>query len=305
MNSEQWTVGVGWTGRVGGAGGVVGWGGEAMASEQQQPAQQRRPLAAVLEECAPMLVAYSGGVDSAYLAYAARQAAPGGVLALIADSPSLPRSALAAALAFAAAHDIPCETLATQELDNPEYRRNDPNRCYFCKDELFGRMAEELRRRPGFRTLVYGVNADDQLDFRPGHRAADAHGVRAPLLEAGLGKAEIRARAKAAGLAVWDRPASACLASRVAYGTEVTAEVLARIERGEEALYGLGFRQVRVRYHQEIVRLEIARAELPRALDLAMADRLVEIFKALGFRYVTLDLQGYRSGSLNEILPVL
>ena len=252
-----------------------------------------------------MLVAYSGGVDSAYLAYAARQAAPGGVLALIADSPSLPRTALAAALAFARAHDIPCETLATQELENPDYRRNDPNRCYFCKDELFGRMAEELRQRPGFRTLVYGVNADDTLDFRPGHRAAGEHGVRAPLLEAGLGKAEIRARAQAAGLEVWDRPAAACLASRVAYGTEVTPAVLARIEQGEEALYGLGFRQVRVRYHQEIVRLEIARAELPRALDLAMADRLAAIFKKLGFRYVTLDLEGYRSGSLNEILPLL
>ncbi|MGH9482325.1 MAG: ATP-dependent sacrificial sulfur transferase LarE, partial [Terriglobales bacterium] len=210
-------------------------------------------LEAVLAECAPMLVAYSGGVDSAYLAYAARQAAPGGVLALIADSPSLPRAALQAALDFARTHDIPCETIATRELDNPDYRRNDPQRCYYCKDELFQRMEAERVRRLNFRTLVYGVNADDQLDFRPGHRAAAAHGVRAPLLEAGLGKAAVRARARAAGLEVWDRPASACLASRVAYGLEVTPEVLARIERGEAALQALGFRQVRVRFHQEIV----------------------------------------------------
>jgi uncharacterized protein len=165
-------------------------------------------------------------------------------------------------------------------------------------------MEEELSRRPGFRTLAYGVNADDKLDFRPGHRAASNHGVRAPLLEAGLGKAAIRQRARAAGLEVWDRPAAACLASRVAYGIEVTPGVLAKIEQGEEELYGLGFRQVRVRYHQEIVRLEIAREELPRALSLDMADRLTAIFKGLGFRYVTLDLQGFRSGAMNEILVV-
>jgi len=251
------------------------------------------------------LVAYSGGVDSAFLAYAAQQAAPGQVLALIADSPSLPRSALRAALAFAAAHHIPCETIATAEMEKPEYRRNDTNRCYFCKDALFERMEEELAKRPQFRSLAYGVNADDRLDFRPGHRAAHEHGVRAPLLEAGLGKAEVRARARAAGLEVWDRPAAACLASRVAYGQEVTPEVLARIEAGEEALYGLGFRQVRVRVHQQIVRLEIAREELPRALDLQMADRLTHIFKGLGFHYITLDLQGFRSGALNEILPLV
>jgi len=260
-------------------------------------------LEAVLRDCAPMLVAYSGGVDSAYLAWAAAQATPGEILALIADSPSLPRAALAAALQFAARHGIPCEAIASAEMDRPEYRRNAPDLCFHCKDELFSAMEGELARRPRFRTLVYGVNADDQLDFRPGHRAAAAHGVRAPLLEAGLGKAEIRARARAAGLEVWDRPAEACLASRVAYGIAVTPEVLARIEEGEEALHGLGFRQVRVRFHQEIVRIEIARGELERALNQEMAERLAGIFKRLGFRYVTLDLEGYRTGSLNEILP--
>lgn len=260
-------------------------------------------LDAIVRDCAPLLVAYSGGVDSAYLAWAAQQAAPGDVLAVIADSPSLPRSALQKALAFAAGHAIPCEVIATEEMANPEYRRNQPDRCFFCKDELFERMRQELARRPRFRTLAYGVNADDRLDLRPGHRAATAHGVRAPLLEAGLGKAEIRRRARAAGLEVWDQPAAACLASRVAYGIEVTSAVLARIEQGEDALHALGFRQVRVRYHRDIVRLEIARDELPRALDLGMADRLATIFRQLGFRYITLDLEGYRTGALNEILP--
>lgn len=260
-------------------------------------------LETVLRECAPLLVAYSGGVDSAYLAHAAQQAAPGEVLALIADSPSLPRSALRSALDLAARHGIPCEVLETRELENANYRRNDQNRCYHCKDELFRTMEEELARRPRFRTLAYGVNADDPLDYRPGHRAAREHGVRAPLLEAGLGKAEIRRRAHAAGLEVWDKPASACLASRVAYGIEVTPDNLARIEKGEEELYALGFRQVRVRFHGEIVRIEIAREEMTRALNLDMALRLTAIFKRLGFLYVTLDLEGYRTGSLNLIKP--
>ncbi|MGH9413611.1 MAG: ATP-dependent sacrificial sulfur transferase LarE [Terriglobales bacterium] len=257
----------------------------------------------ILRECAPLLVAYSGGVDSAYLAYAAQQAAPGQMLALIADSPSLPRSALQAALGFAEAQGIPCEIIQTEEMDDPRYRRNDVDRCYFCKDELFRRMEAAMARRPEFRTLAYGVNADDRLELRPGHRAAEAHGVRAPLREAGLGKAAIRQSAREAGLAVWDRPAAACLASRIAYGIAVTPDVLARIEAGEEALYRLGFQQVRVRYHREIVRLEVAREEMPRALTMEMAGRLTAIFRKLGFRYVTLDLEGYRTGALNEILP--
>ena len=262
------------------------------------------PLEAILAECAPMLVAYSGGVDSAYLAWAARQAAPGGVLALIADSPSLPREALQTALGFAREHDIPCEVIATREMENPAYRRNASDRCFHCKDELFQLMAAERERRGGYRTLVYGVNADDALEFRPGHRAATLHGVRAPLREAGLDKAEIRRRAQTAGLGVWDQPAAACLASRVAYGEAVTPELLGRIERGERALHRLGFRQVRLRAHGAIARIEIARPELARALTLEMADQLAAALKGLGFTYVALDLEGYRSGALNEMLPL-
>ncbi len=258
-------------------------------------------LRAVLQDCGPTLVAYSGGVDSAYLAWVAAHTPGVEMLALIADSPSLPRTQLQFALDFAQRHAIPCEVIQTHEIDNPEYRRNDQNRCFFCKDELFGRMEEETARRGHFHTLAYGVNADDKIDFRPGHRAAAQHGVRAPLLEAGLTKQDIRTLAHAAGLEVWDRPAAACLASRIAYGISVTPEVLRVIEQGEEAVRALGFRQFRVRYHKEIVRLEIVREELPRALDLAMADRLTGIFKKLGFRYVTLDLEGFRSGAMNEV----
>ncbi len=262
-------------------------------------------LRVILEECGPALVAYSGGVDSAYLAWMAYQVQGARMLAVIADSPSLPRRHLREALAFAARHAIPCEVVTTSEMANPDYARNDRNRCFFCKDALFARMEQAAAERPGLGCLMYGVNADDTLDFRPGHRAATEHGVRAPLLEAELGKSAVRSLAQRAGLEVWDRPASACLSSRVAYGLSVTPEVLARIEAGEEALYRLGFRQFRVRFHQDIVRLEIARDELPQALTLEMAGELTRCFKALGFQYVTLDLEGFRSGAMNEgLLPL-
>ncbi len=264
--------------------------------------EKRARLHHILREQGPTLVAYSGGVDSACLAFEAWQVMGNDMLAVIADSPSLPRRHLAAALRLAERQGIPCEVIRTQELQNPDYQRNDERRCFFCKDELFRQMESEMSRRPRFRALAYGVNVDDRGDFRPGHQAAAQHGVTAPLLQAGLGKAEVRELARQAGLEVWDRPASACLSSRVAYGTAVTPEILRRIEAGEEILEELGFRQFRVRYHGEIARIEIARPELPRALDLEMADRLTERFRTLGFRYVTLDLQGYRTGSMNEVL---
>ncbi len=224
------------------------------------------------------------------------------MLAIIADSPSLARTQLADAIAFAKEQSIPLEVVPSSELDRPEYVRNDAQRCFFCKDELFTLM-EELRAARGFDAIAYGVNVDDQGDFRPGQAAARSHHVVAPLLDAGLKKEEIRALARNAGLRIWDKPASACLSSRIEYGRPVTREALAVVEKGEDALRALGFRQFRVRHHGEIVRIEIAREELARALNSALAAEFTKIFKALGFKFVTLDLEGFRSGSMNALLP--
>src|SRR6267154_115566 len=249
-----------------------------------------------------LLVAYSGGVDSAYLAWAAHQALGEKMLAIIADSPSLARTHLADAVAFAQEQSIPLEVIATAELDRPEYVRNDSQRCFFCKDELFTLM-EELRTARGFDAIAYGVNLDDQGDFRPGQKAANAHHIVAPLLDAKLSKEEIRTLARQAGLRIWNKPASACLSSRIEYGRPVTREALDVVEKGEDALRALGFRQFRVRHHGDIVRIEIAREELERALCPAMAAQFTTIFKGLGFKFVTLDLEGFRSGSMNALLP--
>jgi pyridinium-3,5-biscarboxylic acid mononucleotide sulfurtransferase len=248
------------------------------------------------------LIAYSGGVDSAYLAWAAYRTIGSGMLAVIADSASLARTHLNDAVAFAREQGIPLEVIPTTELDRPEYAKNDASRCFFCKDELFTVM-ESFRAERGFDAIAYGVNVDDQGDFRPGQQAARQHHVAAPLLDAGLTKQDIRSLAQAVGLRVWDKPASACLSSRIEYGRPVTREALSAVEQGEDALRALGFRQFRVRHHGDIVRLEIAKDELPRALDPALAAEFTRIFKALGFKFVTLDLEGFRSGSMNALLP--
>ena len=247
------------------------------------------------------LVAYSGGVDSAYLAWAAHRVLGSDMLAVIADSPSLARTHLQDAIAFAQEQAIPLKVIQTSEMERPEYVRNDARRCFHCKDELF-QVMEQYAAQNGFSSIAYGVNVDDQSDFRPGQAAAKQHRVAAPLLEAGLTKAEIRQLAREAGLRVWDKPASACLSSRVEYGRPVTREALAAVEHGEDALRALGFRQFRVRHHGEIVRLEIARDELPRALNLEMFNELTRTFKALGFTFVTIDTEGFRSGSMNSSL---
>jgi uncharacterized protein len=265
-------------------------------------ASKRQLLEELLRTSGRVLVAYSGGVDSAYLAWATHQQVGGNMLAVIADSPSLARTQLADAVAFAQEQKIPLEVISTSELDRPEYARNDGQRCFHCKDELFAVM-ENLRAARGFDVIAYGVNQDDQGDFRPGQQAAQQHNVAAPLLQAGLTKSEIRELAREAGLRVWDKPASACLSSRIEYGREVTREALAVVEAGEDAIRALGFRQFRVRHHGDIVRIEIAREEMDKALSPAVAAQFAAIFKALGFKFVTLDLEGFRSGSMNALLP--
>ena len=258
-------------------------------------------LDATVRSLGRTLIAYSGGVDSAYLAYAAHRILGADVLAVIADSPSLARTQLDDAVAFAQEQEIPLHVLQTQELERPEYSRNDAARCFHCKDELFHAM-EALREERGFQTVAYGVNLDDQGDFRPGQQAAKKHRVAAPLLDAGLSKNDIRELARAAGLRIWNKPASACLSSRIEYGRPVTRENLSVVEQGEDAIRNLGFQQFRVRHHGDIVRIEIAPEEMPRALDGAMAAQFAAIFKKLGFKFVTLDLEGFRSGSMNALL---
>jgi len=273
-----------------------------MQSSDAKLAAKSFQLESELLRLGRVLVAYSGGVDSAYLAWAARRTLGDKMLAVIADSASLARTQLADAIAFANEQGFPLEVINTSELERPDYVRNNGQRCFQCKDELFAVM-EKLRADRGFEAIAYGVNLDDQGDFRPGQQAAKLHHVAAPLLTAGLTKQDIREMAREAGLRVWDKPASACLSSRIEYGRPVTREALDVVERGEDAIRSLGFRQFRVRHHGDIVRIEISREELEQALNPAMAAQFTTIFKQLGFKFVTLDLEGFRSGSMNALLP--
>jgi len=275
---------------------------ESMQSQGNRLTAKGSHLEAELRQLGRVLVAYSGGVDSGYLAWVAHRTLGSDMLAVIADSASLARTQLAEAISFANEQSIPVEVISTNELDQPEYARNDGQRCFHCKDELF-EVLEGLRAERSFDAIAYGVNLDDQGDFRPGQQAATKHHVAAPLLKVGLTKQEIRELAREAGLRIWDKPASACLSSRIEYGRPVTREALAVVERGEDAIRALGFRQFRVRHHGDIVRIEIAPEELQRALNPAMAAQLTAIFKQLGFKFVTLDLEGFRSGSMNALLP--
>jgi uncharacterized protein len=263
-------------------------------------AKEKR-LVELLRGMGRVIVAYSGGADSAYLAWAATQALGQDAIAITADSASIPASHKRDAEAFVHQFGIRHEYVETHEFENPDYVKNDLNRCFHCKDELFT-VLERIGRERGFSSIVYGVNKDDLGDYRPGQRAAKLHEVKAPLVDAGLTKSEIRELSRRAGLPTWDRPAAACLSSRIPYGTPVTIENIKTVEKGEEEVKALGFRQFRTRFHGELVRIEIAPEELPKALSLEMTGKLTAIFKRLGYKYVTLDLEGYRQGSLNEVL---
>lgn len=246
-----------------------------------------------------VVVAYSGGVDSAYLAWAAYRVLGPRALAVTADSASYPERHREMALRIAREFAFPHEIIHTAELERPEYRANAPDRCYHCKNELYTHLSRLARDR-GFAAVVDGSNADDRGDYRPGRRAAREFGVLSPLDEAGLTKADVRTLSHEAGLPTWDEPASACLSSRIPYHSEVTAEKLEVIERAEEAVRTLGFRVLRVRHHGDVARIEVARDEMPRLLDPEIASAIDRSLTALGFRYVTVDLKGYRLGSLNE-----
>jgi uncharacterized protein len=276
---------------------------EAEAEVTRSAEQKLQALEARLRELGKLMVAYSGGVDSAYLAATAHRVLGDKMVAVLADSASLARKDMEQACAFALSLGMPLQVVATEELDNPDYARNDANRCFHCKDELFTTM-KALGARLDFSAIAYGMNADDTKDYRPGQRAAKEHEVLAPLAEAGMTKAEVRALARAAGYSLWDRPAAPCLSSRVEYGRAVTREVLEQVEKAEESMRQLGFRELRVRDHGELARVEIARNELPRALSMEMLDAITRALKLAGYQYVTIDTTGFRSGSLNAILPV-
>ena len=260
-------------------------------------------LREIFRELDSVIVAYSGGVDSSYVAYVANAELGPRAVCITGQSASLPEYQRAEIDEVVKKFGFQHEIIETEELENPGYRANNPDRCFFCKDELYTKL-ESVARTRGIENIVDGSTVDDLGDYRPGRRAASQHAVRSPLIEAGLSKSEVRELSRRVELPTWDKPASPCLSSRIAYGTTVTIERLSKVDRGEEILREFGFREFRVRHHDQLVRIEIAPAEMDRVLRKDLIAELARRFRELGFKYVTLDLEGFRSGSMNEVLSL-
>jgi uncharacterized protein len=276
---------------------------ECAPREDERATLKEQKLRETFRALGSVIVAYSGGVDSSYVAYIANAELGPRAICITGQSASLPSYQQAETDRVVAQFGFHHEIIQTEELENPSYRANNADRCYFCKDELYGKL-EAIAASRGIECIVDGSTTDDLGDYRPGRKAATQHAVRSPLIEVGMSKNEVRELSRRAGLPTWDKPASPCLSSRIAYGTAVTIERLSKVDRGEEILREFGFKEFRVRHHDTLVRLEIAPAELDRALDKEMIQQLAKRFRELGFKYVTLDLEGFRSGSMNEVLPI-